>query len=95
MRNLEESRIAIIGLGYVGLPLAVEFGRHYDTLGFDINQARIDELRAGHDQTLEVDAAELAAARACASRPRWTTCARATSTSSPCPRRSTTPSGPT
>ena len=62
MRNLEESRIAIIGLGYVGLPLAVEFGRHYDTLGFDINQARIDELRAGHDQTLEVDAAELAAA---------------------------------
>ncbi|MEW9570450.1 Vi polysaccharide biosynthesis UDP-N-acetylglucosamine C-6 dehydrogenase TviB [Rhodanobacter sp. Si-c] len=62
MRNLEDSKIAIIGLGYVGLPLAVEFGKHYDTLGFDINQARIDELRAGHDQTLEVDAAELAAA---------------------------------
>jgi UDP-N-acetyl-D-galactosamine dehydrogenase len=62
MRNLEDSRIGIIGLGYVGLPLAVEFGKHYDTLGFDINQARIDELRAGRDQTLEVDAAELAAA---------------------------------
>ncbi|WP_426661595.1 Vi polysaccharide biosynthesis UDP-N-acetylglucosamine C-6 dehydrogenase TviB [Rhodanobacter aciditrophus] len=62
MRNLEDSRIGIIGLGYVGLPLAVEFGKHYDTLGFDINQARIDELRGGSDQTLEVDAAELAAA---------------------------------
>ena len=55
-------RIAIIGLGYVGLPLAVEFGKHYDTLGFDINQSRIDELRAGTDRTLEVDAAELATA---------------------------------
>jgi UDP-N-acetyl-D-galactosamine dehydrogenase len=62
MQHLEESRIAIIGLGYVGLPLAVEFGKHYDTLGFDINQGRIDELRAGRDSTLEVDAAELAAA---------------------------------
>ena len=62
MQNPPDSKIAIIGLGYVGLPLAVEFGKHYDTLGFDINQARIDALRAGHDQTLEVDAAELAAA---------------------------------
>jgi len=62
MRNPQDSKIAIIGLGYVGLPLAVEFGKRYDTLGFDINQARIDELRAGRDQTLEVDAAELAAA---------------------------------
>ena len=62
MRNLENTKIAIVGLGYVGLPLAVEFGKHYDTLGFDINAARIDELRAGRDSTLEVDAAELAAA---------------------------------
>jgi UDP-N-acetyl-D-galactosamine dehydrogenase len=62
MQHMEDSRIAIIGLGYVGLPLAVEFGKHFDTLGFDINQARIDELRAGRDSTLEVDAAELAAA---------------------------------
>ncbi|HEV2621902.1 MAG TPA: Vi polysaccharide biosynthesis UDP-N-acetylglucosamine C-6 dehydrogenase TviB [Frateuria sp.] len=62
MQHLEESRIAIIGLGYVGLPLAVEFGKRYDTLGFDINQARIEELRAGRDSTLEVDAGELAAA---------------------------------
>ncbi|SEJ02480.1 Vi polysaccharide biosynthesis UDP-N-acetylglucosamine C-6 dehydrogenase TviB [Frateuria terrea] len=62
MQTLEDSRIAIIGLGYVGLPLAVEFGKRYATLGFDVNAARIDELRAGRDSTLEVDAAELAAA---------------------------------
>ena len=55
----ESPRIAIIGLGYVGLPLAVEFGKRYDTLGFDIRAARIDELRRGHDATLEVSAAEL------------------------------------
>ena len=47
-------RIAIIGLGYVGLPLAVEFAKKYDTLGFDINSNRIDELNSGHDSTLEV-----------------------------------------
>ena len=62
MRNLEEARIAIVGLGYVGLPLAVEFGKHYRTMGFDINAARVDALRAGRDATLEVDAEELAAA---------------------------------
>jgi UDP-N-acetyl-D-galactosamine dehydrogenase len=61
MQNLESSRIGVIGLGYVGLPLAVEFGKHYDTLGFDINRTRIADLRAGRDNTLEVDAAELAA----------------------------------
>jgi UDP-N-acetyl-D-galactosamine dehydrogenase len=60
MRNLESTKIAIIGLGYVGLPLAVEFGKQYDTVGFDIHEARIDELRAGRDNTLEVDAGELA-----------------------------------
>jgi len=47
-------RIAIIGLGYVGLPLAVEFAKKYPVVGFDINQGRIDELNAGHDSTLEV-----------------------------------------
>lgn len=46
--------IAIIGLGYVGLPLAVEFAKKYETLGFDINKNRIDELNSGHDSTLEV-----------------------------------------
>ena len=47
-------KIAVIGLGYVGLPLAVEFSIKYNTLGFDINQGRVDELNSGHDSTLEV-----------------------------------------
>lgn len=47
-------KIAVIGLGYVGLPLAVEFSKKYSTLGFDINQGRVDELNSGHDSTLEV-----------------------------------------
>ena len=54
--------IAIIGLGYVGLPLAVEFGKKYPTIGYDINRHRIAELREGLDSTLEVDAQELASA---------------------------------
>lgn len=53
--NADTTRIAIIGLGYVGLPLAVEFGKQYNTVGFDINSGRIDELRQGHDRTREVD----------------------------------------
>jgi UDP-N-acetyl-D-mannosaminuronate dehydrogenase len=48
-------KIGIIGLGYVGLPLAVEFGKILDVVGFDINQSRIDELKKGIDRTLEVD----------------------------------------
>ena len=48
-------KISIIGLGYVGLPLAVEFGKKYDVLGFDINKERIAELENGYDRTLEVD----------------------------------------
>jgi UDP-N-acetyl-D-galactosamine dehydrogenase len=55
-------RLSIIGLGYVGLPLAVEFGKHFRTNGFDINTRRLDELRTGHDRTLEVDEAGLKAA---------------------------------
>ena len=55
-------RIGIIGLGYVGLPLAVEFGKVIDTVGFDINKDRIEELKKGIDRTLEVDKAELASA---------------------------------
>ncbi len=57
--NLSELRIAVIGLGYVGLPLAVAFGRQYPTLGFDINAQRIAALSRGQDDTLEVDAQEL------------------------------------
>ncbi|MBC2705975.1 Vi polysaccharide biosynthesis UDP-N-acetylglucosamine C-6 dehydrogenase TviB [Desulfobacula sp.] len=55
-------KIALIGLGYVGLPLAVEFGRKFKTIGFDINEARIQELEQGRDSTLEVDPEELSRA---------------------------------
>ena len=48
-------KIAIIGLGYVGIPLAVEFGKKFDTIGLDINSSRIEELKRGYDRTLEVD----------------------------------------
>ncbi len=58
---IQAPKVAVIGLGYVGLPLAVEFGKHFDTVGFDINAARIAELNAGHDATLEVSDEELAA----------------------------------
>jgi len=61
IRNLNDIKIAIIGLGYVGLPLAVEFGKKYQTLGFDINKGRIAELQQGTDSTLEVSDEELAA----------------------------------
>src|SRR5690554_3909590 len=57
--DLNNIKIAVIGLGYVGLPLAVEFGKKYPTIGFDINQKRVVELEQGHDFTLEVDAEEL------------------------------------
>jgi UDP-N-acetyl-D-galactosamine dehydrogenase len=53
--KLDEKRIAIIGLGYVGLPLAIEFGKHYKVLGFDINRDRVDELNSGKDRTNEAD----------------------------------------
>ncbi|WP_311221104.1 MULTISPECIES: Vi polysaccharide biosynthesis UDP-N-acetylglucosamine C-6 dehydrogenase TviB [unclassified Acidovorax] len=60
--SLSSVRIAVIGLGYVGLPLAVEFGKQRTVVGFDIRQERIAELRAGRDHTLEVSAQELAEA---------------------------------
>jgi UDP-N-acetyl-D-galactosamine dehydrogenase len=59
MFDLKDTRIGIIGLGYVGLPLAVELGKHYPTVGLDISAARIAELQAGKDSTLEVDEHEL------------------------------------
>ena len=59
--DLKKLHIGVIGLGYVGLPLAVEFSKQYPTLGFDIKAARIDELEAGRDATLEVSADELRA----------------------------------
>ena len=60
--DINNLRIGVVGLGYVGLPLAVEFGKHYPTVGFDVNEARIAELRAGEDSTLEVTPAGLAEA---------------------------------
>ena len=57
-----EVKIAVIGLGYVGLPLAVEFGRRYDTVGFDVKPQRLQELRQGEDRTLETSREELQAA---------------------------------
>jgi UDP-N-acetyl-D-glucosamine/UDP-N-acetyl-D-galactosamine dehydrogenase len=62
MFSLRKCRIGIIGLGYVGLPLAVEFGKHFDTVGFDVSARRIADLTALRDRTLEVSRAELAAA---------------------------------
>jgi len=56
------ARIAVVGLGYVGLPLAVEFGRAHDTVGFDIDAGRIEQLRSGRDRTGEVEGERLAAA---------------------------------
>lgn len=61
--NLDNKKIAIIGLGYVGLPLAVEFGKTRSVIGFDINQSRIQELKSGVDNTLEVSPDELSAAK--------------------------------
>lgn len=63
MLNVGHAKIGIIGLGYVGLPLAVEFGKQFPTVGFDINKARIAELEAGKDSSLEVEPADLAQAK--------------------------------
>ena len=59
MFDLEKVRIGVLGLGYVGLPLAVEFGKKYPTVGLDINEARVKELKEGRDSSLEVDPEEL------------------------------------
>jgi UDP-N-acetyl-D-galactosamine dehydrogenase len=59
IKDISDIKLAIIGLGYVGLPLAVEFGKHRNVVGFDINAARIAALKGGHDATLEVSDEEL------------------------------------
>lgn len=61
--NAQNQKIAVIGLGYVGLPLAMEFGRRRLTVGFDIDQGRIEELETGHDRTRETTADELSEAK--------------------------------
>lgn len=60
--DISNVRIAVVGLGYVGLPLACAFGRQFPTIGFDIDGARISELRQGHDSTLELSRKELTGA---------------------------------
>jgi UDP-N-acetyl-D-galactosamine dehydrogenase len=60
--TIDNVNLAVIGLGYVGLPLAIELGKRYPTVGFDVNRTRIEELRAGRDNTLEVDASAFCAA---------------------------------
>jgi UDP-N-acetyl-D-glucosamine/UDP-N-acetyl-D-galactosamine dehydrogenase len=62
MHSLNNVRVGVIGLGYVGLPLAAEFGKKLPVVGFDINAERVDELQKGHDRTLEMERDELAAA---------------------------------
>ena len=62
MQSLDNIKIGIVGLGYVGLPLAIEFGKHFDTVGFDINLERIRALRDGHDSTLESTPEEIKSA---------------------------------
>jgi UDP-N-acetyl-D-glucosamine/UDP-N-acetyl-D-galactosamine dehydrogenase len=63
MLRLHRCRIGVVGLGYVGLPLAVEFGKHFETIGFDVNPRRVALLRKGRDTTLEVSSEELRAAQ--------------------------------
>ena len=65
MHSPEQEKIAVIGLGYVGLPVALAFGRRVPTVGFDIRQKRVDELNAGHDETHEVTADDLRSAKLC------------------------------
>src|SRR5437764_13546902 len=62
MRLLEQEKIAVIGLGYVGLPVALSFGKMLPTVGFDIRQRRVDELKRGQDDTREVTSEQLSAA---------------------------------
>src|SRR3974390_1465585 len=61
--SLRKCGVGVIGLGYVGLPLAVEFGKHFETVGFDVRPERVAELERGKDSTLEVSRADLKAAQ--------------------------------
>ena len=61
--ELADVNVAVIGLGYVGLPLAIELGAQYATSGFDVNESRIAELKAGRDSTLEIENADFCRAR--------------------------------
>ena len=94
--NHTKSMIAVIGLGYVGLPLAVEFGKQRPVIGFDINPARIAELQAAKTSTLEVHPRRSARATTCTTAASWRSSRSLHAfSSSPCPRPSTRPTGPT
>ena len=95
MHQLSEVKVAVIGLGYVGLPLAAEFGKLRSVVGFDINQARIDALENGYDATLEVSPMNYGKPRACVSPDVSATSLSAMSSSSRCPPRSTSTSAQT
>jgi UDP-N-acetyl-D-galactosamine dehydrogenase len=62
MTGIEDAKIGVVGLGYVGLPLAVSFARKFDVIGYDIDERRVAELSAGHDRTLEVEDEDLTSA---------------------------------
>lgn len=61
--SIDGVRVAVVGLGYVGLPLAIEFGKHFETIGFDVKQPRIDALKRGYDETQEIESHEFDLAR--------------------------------
>ena len=63
MINKNNTKLAVIGLGYVGLPLAVEFGKKFPTIGYDVNDSRINELKFGKDSTLEITNEEISCAK--------------------------------
>ena len=88
-------RIGIVGLGYVGLPLAVYLARHFPVIGFDVNKTRVAELGAASDRTGEVTDEEFAAARDLSFSADPKALGTAISTSSRCRPRSTRRSGPT
>ena len=93
--NATDKTIAIIGLGYVGLPLAVEFGKLRPVIGFDINTKRIAELQAGSDYTLETEPEELKRPSNSHSAHSSKTSAQHAFTSSPCPLPLTNTNAPT
>lgn len=95
MLRIQDVKLAVVGLGYVGLPLAVEFGKKRSVIGFDINTRRIEALKAGHDHTLEVSDAELAEAKQLTYTADRAELGGPTSSSSPCRRRSMNTSSPT
>ena len=79
--NERKPRIAVIGLGYVGLPVAVALARHFEVTGFDIDRGRVSELKEGRDRTNEISADELAESALGAERQRRTIAGPPTSTS--------------